>query len=75
MNAIELRDYYRSRQQAHEELAAKAGESYIAKIHLDLAARYAALTKDEPQADPATVDQRQSVLSITLILEDSLSTA
>lgn len=56
MNAIELRDYYRSRREAHELLAEQAGENYIAKIHLDLAARYAALIEDEPQAERAAVD-------------------
>ena len=65
MNAIELRDYYCSRREAHELLAAQAGETYIAKIHLDLAARYAALVEDEPHADPGAAD-RSDEASISL---------
>jgi len=73
MNAIELRDYYRSRREAHELLAAQAGESYIAKIHLDLAARYAVLIGDEPQAEPGAADPSgQSILSLRI---DTLSDA
>lgn len=73
MNAIELRDYYCSRREAHELLAAQAGESYIAKIHLDLAARYALLIDDQPQAGPDAADQRDEA-SISL-RADTLSDA
>ena len=75
MNAIELRDYYRSRQEAHELLAAQAGENYIAKIHLDLAARYAALVGDGPRDERLSSDEPQSDPVNEQCLEDSLSSA
>ena len=73
MNAIELREYYRSRREAHELLAAQAGESYIAKIHLDLAARYAVLIEDDRHDEPAAADHSdRSSISLRL---DTLSDA
>ena len=72
MNAIELRDYYRSRRSAHELLAAQAGESYISKIHLDLAARYASLVGDDAGDEPAAPDERHSDHAEPRHREDSI---
>lgn len=75
MNRLELRDYYRARQEAHEVLAVQAGENYIAKIHLDLAARYAALIEEQPSDDQIAPGAPRPVRSQASQREDSPSHA
>lgn len=45
-------DYYRRRERECRELAARAVDPHIRKLHLDFAERYAREVGDAPIADP-----------------------
>ena len=55
MSDLNTPDYYRQRERQERALAASAFNPAIGKIHLDLAARYAALLVEANDARPRPV--------------------